>query len=447
VTGPPGTSPGVVAELAGLAAGTWTSAALVEAVLTRLAAVDGRLHLLARSRAGQARADAAAADADRAAGRGADRPLLGLPVLVKESHAVAGMVGAWGTASVEGPATADAPFVAALRAAGAIVVGTTTMPELALWPFGVARNPFDPSRTAGGSSGGSAAAVAAGVVAVATATDGGGSIRLPAAFCGLVGLKVAPGQLPGGGGWHGLSVDGVLTRSVRDTAVVLDAVRRDRALQAALGDAPGSLRIGWSDRPPLPPRAGAQLRALLLTTLGHLRDAGHRVEPVTLPWRDAPLAFLPRYLRGTYDDRRRLAQPGAVEPRTAAVAALGARVPERAVLAARHRGEALRGRLRQTGCDLLLVPTGPAAPAAALQDAGTARTILASSRLSAFTSPFNAAGVAALSVPVGHGEAGLPLGVQLVAPDNDLGRLLAVAEELEAATGWAERRPPHPDAG
>lgn len=440
---------GVVGQRAALSAGTTTSTALVELVLARLAAAEPRLHVLTALRSEAARSEAA--DADAARGRGDTRPLLGIPLLVKESHAVAGLPGgAQGTASPPRNPERDAPLVAALRAAGAIVVGSTTMPELALWPFGPARNPWDASRTAGGSSSGSAAAVAAGLVAVATASDGGGSIRIPASYCGLVGLKAAPGQLPGGGGWRGLSVDGVLTRSVTDTAMVLDALTGGSALAdvlAAPGRAP--LRIGWSDRAPGPPHAGPDARAAVRETLGFLRAAGHVVEPVALPWRSAALAFVPRYLRGAADDRARLVDPAAVDRRSAAVTRLGAAVPLRAVAAARRRGDMLAAGFRGLPYDLLLLPTTPtAAPTAATAEgAAPLRTLLLANRAGPYTYPVNAAGLASVSLPVTQTATGLPIGVQLVAPDADLGRLVSVAAQLETAARWTERRPPSAAGG
>ena len=439
---------GVTGQLAALRAGVASSAELVQLVLGRLAAYDGRLGVVRHLRADAARADAA--DADRSRDAGDDRSLLGLPVLVKESHAVAGLPGALGTRSDEPAATGDAPIVAALRAAGAVVVASTTMPELALWPFGPARNPWDTTRTAGGSSSGSAAAVAAGLVAVATASDGGGSIRLPAAMCGLVGLKAAPGQLPGGGGWHGLSVDGVLTRSVTDTAVVLDALRGSTSagagtLAAAAAREPGPLRVAWWGRAPLPPRAGGQMQAALAATVAELASLGHATAEVDPGWSAAASSFVPGYAAGAADDRAGL-RNGRLEPRAAVVAGLGARLPSGAVTAACGRGDRLRERVRDrlAGHDVLLLPTvpGPAPAAGPLQHAGRVATLLTSSRLSAYTSPVNAAGLASISVPAGWTRGGLPLGVQLVSPDDDLELLVSLAAQLETATGWLDRRPP-----
>jgi amidase len=230
---------GIARLLELLRTGEVSSRELVDMFLRRIARLDPALSAFTVVLTDQARAAADDADVLRRAGgsdssdpSGSLPPLLGLPVAVKDNLDVAGVPTRYGTGSPEVPARFDSEIVRRLRSAGCIVVGKTTMPELALFPFGPARNPWDPTRTSGGSSSGSAAAVAAGLVPVATASDGGGSIRLPAALCGLVGLKPTPGLVPNGPDaehWYGLSAAGFLTRSVADTALVLDAVRNPEA--------------------------------------------------------------------------------------------------------------------------------------------------------------------------------------------------------------------------
>src|SRR5437660_3636018 len=204
---------------------------LLDLYLARIERFDPLLNAFRVVFAERARLQADQADARRGAGE--TRPLLGVPIAVKDDIDVAGEVTAWGTNAHGAPAQADAEVVRRLREAGAVIIGKTNVPELTIWPFtesatfGVTRNPWDRQRAPGGSSGGSAAAVAAGLVGAALGSDGAGSIRIPAAWCGVFGLKpqrdrvpVAPRQRP----WYGLSVNGVLTRSVADTALFLDTV-------------------------------------------------------------------------------------------------------------------------------------------------------------------------------------------------------------------------------
>jgi amidase len=246
---------GVVGQRALLREGRLSARELLQISLDRIDRYDGRLGAFRTVFAERAAAEADEADAARASGD--DRPLLGIPVAVKDNVPVEAHAPSMGTGSPEMPAPRDAEVVRRLRAAGGVIVGTTRLPELALWPFtesatfGSTRNPWHVERTPGGSSGGSGAAVAAGMVAAAHASDGGGSIRIPAACCGLVGLKAQRGRVPLGVGddesehWHGLSVAGVLTRTVADQALMLD-VLTDGGLSVDTSQDPGPLRIGWT---------------------------------------------------------------------------------------------------------------------------------------------------------------------------------------------------------
>jgi amidase len=313
---------GVTGQLALLRSGRITAVELLRLCLARIDRLDGRLNAFRTVFSDSALAEAAAADAARAAGD--ERPLLGVPVAVKDNVAVAGHASAMGTGSTEPTAGDDAAQVRRLREAGAVVVGTTHLPELALWPFtesqtwGATRNPWSTGHTTGGSSGGSAAAVAAGMVAAATASDGGGSIRIPAAACGLVGLKPQRDRVPLAPlaeHWHGLSVAGVLTRTVEDSALVL-SVLTDGALSADLAP-PDALRIAWSTRAPLPTPVHPDVEAALQEVLGVLRGLGHDVSAGEPVYGRVQPSFLLRYLAGARDDLRALAQPRRTEPRTA----------------------------------------------------------------------------------------------------------------------------------
>src|SRR3954467_15446972 len=233
--------------------GEVSSRDLVELSLRRIAALDPELNAFGAVYADRALAEADAADRRR--GAGDDAPLLGVPFAVKDEMDIAGEVTSRGTGAVTTRALADAEAVRRLRAAGAVIVGKTTMPELGLWPFtesitwGVTRNPWDLERTPGGSSGGSAAAVAAGLVPAAIGVDGAGSIRIPAACCGVFGLKPQRGRVPrrphdrDGSHWQCF---GPLSRSVLDGAMVFDVIQGPVPMR----DAPGPFERAARESPP-----------------------------------------------------------------------------------------------------------------------------------------------------------------------------------------------------
>ena len=442
---------GVLGQLDLLRRGAVTAADLLELSLARIARLDGRLHAFRTVFAGAARDAARAADDRRS--RGEDQPLLGIPVAVKDSDPVRGHAGALGTGSTLPTPIEDCERVGRLRAAGAVVVGTTHLPELALWPFtasatwGVTRNPWDPSRTPGGSSGGSAAAVAAGMVAAATASDGGGSIRVPAACCHLVGLKPTRDLVPlapDRDHWEGLSCAGVLTRDVADQAYVL-GVLAGRALEAA--PVTGPLRIAWSVRAAVPTRVDPEVRAALDRTSDLLRDLGHDVVAGDPDLARVQAAFLVRYAAGVEADLGRLADPTRTELRTRAVAAVGRRLPQGA--RDRAQGWSVRAAARlaalPAGADVLLTPVlpFPPGPAGAGRPGAAGLTTLATAgQVVPYTIAWNVTGQPALSLPVGRTRGGLPLAVQLVgAPGRD-DLLLGLAAQLEAALAVSGDRPP-----
>ena len=220
---------GAAEQVRMLAAGRITSPELVELYLDRIARFDGSLNAYRVVRGDAARAEAIRAQ--RRLDAGERLPLLGVPIAIKDDVDVAGEVTAWGTAAHGPTKESDAEIVRMLRAAGAIVLGKTNVPEMTIWPFtesptfGATRNPWDLSRSPGGSSGGTAAAIAAGLAPFGLGSDGGGSIRTPATWCGLYGLKPQRGRValsPHDDGWHGLIVNGPLTRTVEDAALFLD---------------------------------------------------------------------------------------------------------------------------------------------------------------------------------------------------------------------------------
>ncbi len=431
---------GVVGSRALLRAGRVTAVELLELSLSRIEQHDGRLNCFRTLFRDSARAEAEAADAATD-----DRPLLGVPVAVKDNVPVAGSSPCFGTGSPEAVGTRDAELVRRLRAAGAVVVGATNLPELALWPFtesptwGTTRNPWDLGRTPGGSSGGSAAAVAAGLVAAAHASDGGGSIRIPAACCGLVGLKPTAGRVslaPDLEHWHGMSSHGVVTRTVADTAAVL-GVLLDEPLDLT---PPTGLRIAWSTKPVSPAPVDSLVTDAVARTAVQLRALGHDVVHGDPSYAGVQESFLLRYLRGVRDDHVRLVDPTRTEARTRTVAALGGLVGDRALARGRRLGAAFASRPFPEGADVVLTPTmgGPPAPVGSLTGR---RTVALAGRRVPFTPPWNVGGHPAISVPAGQTPDGLPLAVQLVAGHGRDDLLLALAAQLEAADGWPSRRP------
>src|SRR5271168_25555 len=352
---------GIARQAQLIAAGEISSRELVEVYLARIERFDVKLNAFRIVLGERARLEADQADARR--GSGGERPLLGVPIAIKDDIDVAGELTAFGTNAQEGPARADAEVVRRLRAAGAVIIGKTNVPELCLWPFtetatfGTTRNPWELQHAPGGSSGGSAAAVAAGLVGAALGSDGAGSIRIPAAWCGLFGLKPQRGRVsmaPRPRGWHGLSVNGVLTRSVADSALFYDVaagaidIDSDRVAApvipfvSAAATPPGPLRIAYSTRVPLGVISSldADARRTLEETVATLRSLGHEVSERDPDYgADAIPAVLVRYLRGVHDDAAALEHPERLERRTRAMARLGGLIP-RSLLERSLAGEA-----------------------------------------------------------------------------------------------------------
>jgi len=266
--------------------------AVIRAHLARIDEADGQIHAFQEVRRDGALADAAGL-AQRADLGGL--PLAGVPVAIKDNTDVAGLPTRQGSAATSaGPAARDDELVRRLRAAGAIPIGKTQQPELAIWPFTepeaypATRNPWDLSRTPGGSTGGGAAAVAAGMAALALGSDGGGSLRIPAACCGLVGVKPAPGRVPLAGGasehWYGLTAFGPIARSAADAAVALAVLAGD-ADAAPVPPPSGPLRIAVSGRHPTPgARVAPAVRGALSGASEVLQAAGHTLVAAKPPY-------------------------------------------------------------------------------------------------------------------------------------------------------------------
>ncbi|SDJ47028.1 amidase [Streptomyces indicus] len=427
-------------------AGKVTPREVVAEHLARIELLDARVGAFrhVRAREALAEAEALAARSDLAG-----LPLAGVPVAVKDNLPVRGESTRNGSAATpDTPAAEDHPTVARLRAAGAVVVGLTNVPELCVFGttdgvHGTARNPWDTSRTAGGSSGGSAAAVAAGMVPLALGNDGMGSLRIPAANCGVVGFKPGEGVVPRdlGGGWFGLSENGPLATTVADTRLLLAVLS---GTEPQTPSAQAELSIAVSVRSPL---AGVPVLRAWRTAAQEagkaLAGAGHRVEAADPPY---PLwlgtSALAHWTAGTHVDARDLDRT-RLTARTRRHAALGGRF-----LARVERGEG-RARLRTrlepffAQHDLLLTPAlarrGPAA--APWHERGWLRNLTANTRYSPFTPAWNLTGWPALSVPFGVLATGAPCAVQLVGAPGREEQLLAAAAALEAARPWRRHAP------
>ncbi|MEA2330982.1 MAG: amidase [Thermoleophilaceae bacterium] len=438
--------------------GDVSSRELVELYLERIERLDPELNAFRTVSDERALADARQADARR--GAGDDRPLLGVPIAVKDTEDVAGEVTTLGTAAHGGPAERDNDFVAHLRAAGAVVLGKTNLPELAIMgctegpAFGITRNPWDTDRTPGGSSGGSAAAVAAGLCAAATGSDGAGSIRIPASCCGLVGLKPQRGRIslaPLDDHWYGLSVLGFVTRTVADTALLLDVAAArppERPYAEAAARPPGKLRIALSFKTPAPPApVDGAVRAAIEALADRLRALGHEVVERDIGYGRAVDAVVTRYLAGIAKDVERVARPSRLQRRTRGFARLGSLIPEsllQRALRDEARHAARLNELLAEGHDLLLTPVAarPPVDAAEWEGLGALRTLLGMARAYPFTGTWNMTGQPAISVPAPTEAGALPVGGQLVGPPDSEPLLLSLAAQLEQELGWPHRRPP-----
>jgi len=452
------TSASGVAETADrIRAGELTAVQAVEACLEAIDRDNPGLNAFSAVLADRARAEAAERDAaEQPLG-----PLHGVPIAIKEENHVEGCVTTFGGRANTTPAPADSEVVRRLRAAGAVIVGKTSMPEFGAWPYtepislGPTRNPWDPGFTPGGSSGGTAAAVAAGMIPVGIGGDGGGSIRIPASFCGVFGLKPQRGRVttaPNPHLWWALGTLGPLTRTVLDSALVYDVITGSTdsdlyragetgSFVEAAGREPGRLRIGWTVkgtspgvRPhPLHVRA-VQDTARLLTELGHdVREAD-----VRLP--DPTAAFVPQFFAGIRTEADAVEHYDRLEPSIRQAYRLGAWV----------RPGVVDWALRQTGkvsekanrafdkYDVLLTPVTANRPpkVGVLKGVNVLTAALKSQPAITYTALWNVTGNPAAAVPCGLGPDGLPLSVQLVGRLDDEPTLLSLSAQLETARPW-----------
>ncbi|HET9552375.1 MAG TPA: amidase [Anaeromyxobacteraceae bacterium] len=467
-----------------------TAAELLEAALERLDARNPALNAVVARYDEEARA--------RAAGR-LEGPFAGVPFVLKDLFtAWKGHPMTFGSRLGQGYVPDyDAEVVRRLEGAGLVLFGLTNAPELGILAHtepvlhGPARNPWSPDHTPGGSSGGSAAAVAARIVPAAHGNDGGGSIRIPASHCGLFGLKPTRGRVsmaPAfGEAWLGFASEGVLTRSVRDSAALLDVLAGPMPgdpyaapphagrFADEVGAPPGRLRVAFTDRSFFGHGTGPDAVAAVRGAAALLEELGHDVEEARPPFDRGPmvLAYLYVVAAGVAASVTEIAKltgrkPGraTLEPETLALAAAGHAVSAAELAAAL---EAMRRMGREFGrfferYDLLVTPTVAEPPprVGALQPSAVERLglrVAAASRsrrlldllfaqvgdrsfdATGFTMPFNQTGQPAMSVPLHQTAAGLPMGVQVVGRFGDEATLLRVAAQLEAARPWAGRAP------
>ncbi|MCV7444942.1 amidase [Mycobacterium paraense] len=412
-----------------------------------------------------------------------DGPFRGVPFLLKDLYtSFAGQTLSNGNRALKEaaiPDSADTTLVARFKAAGLVIAGRTNSPELGTLPttqpvaWGATRNPWALDRTPGGSSGGAAAAVAAGMVPFANASDGGGSIRIPASCCGLVGLKPSQGRITVGPARSesGLGVELCVSRTVRDTARLLDAVRGpgvgdsviapvpQRPYAEDLGADPGRLRIGLLDVHPRGEFLHDDCAAAARAAASMLEGLGHAVEPAW-PACLADTSLTPQFMamwatqtamaaRGFGETLGRELTEDDLEPVNWALVRHAKRLTALDYAAAQAAGWAFRRELQgwwADGWDLLLTPTlaepplpltefenDPGDPNAPMRRAG---------QFAVFTPPFNMSGQPAISLPLHRSADGLPIGVQLVAAYGREDVLIRVAAQLESAHPWSSQRPP-----
>ena len=458
--------PTLTDQLYQLASGEVTSDELVRRSLHAIDISQSTLNAFRVVLTESALADAAEADRRRAGGDQA--PLLGVPIAVKDDVDIAGVPTAFGTSGLVRPAVQDSEVVRRLKAAGAVIVGKTNTCELGQWPFtsgpafGHTRNPWSRRHTPGGSSGGSAAAVAAGLVAAAIGSDGAGSIRIPAAWTHLVGIKPQRGRIstwPLPEAFNGITVNGVLARTIEDAALVLDAASGNVdgdlhkpppvTVSEYVGTAPGPLRIALSTRFPFTgfrAKLHPEIEAALHLVAGQLELLGHDVFPadpdygLRLSW-----SFLSRSTAGLLDWAERLGEGVAFDTRTLSNMRIGRVLSESALR--RSRSSEARDQRRVSAIfnivDVVLAPTTAQPPPLAhafdkLGGLATDRVMIAACPV---TWPWNLLGWPSINVPAGFTDGGLPIGVQLMGPANSEGMLVSLAAELEAVMGWAAKEP------
>ena len=456
-----------------LAAGEVSSAELVTAALDRAEASQATINAFRVLRSERAREEAA--DADRRLRSGQRLPLLGVPVAIKDDCDIAGETTPFGCAGEFVAKAVDGEAVRRLRLAGAVVIGKTHTPEFGQWPwtegtaFGVTRNPWSLDHTPGGSSGGSAAAVAAGVVPAALGSDGAGSVRIPAAWTNLVGIKPQRGRIstwPDAEAFHGITCYGPLARRVSDAALLLDAVAGNHPgdrhrlptpatpFLAAAERSPGRLRVAVALKVPFSlvrTSLDPEVRDAVLSVAARLSGLGHDVEERSPRYGLIGLSFVPRSTAGVADWCSRVPDEGLLDPRTRHNVAIGRRLggPPLRVARALERpfSEKVGGIFDRF--DVVLAPTTARPPleVGAFDGLSDVQTGQLMAGACPYAWPWNVLGWPAINVPAGFTRFGLPVGAQLLGPANSEARLISLAAQLEEVSGWTEQCPPTALAG
>ncbi len=435
---------------------------LLEAHLDRIDRFDPLLRAFVSMDEPRVRAEARAVDDTVAAGRQDGLgPFGGVTISIKDVIDVAGLATTHSCKVLaDHVAVEDAPLVGRLRDAGFLVLGKTNVPEFctsvtASELHGTCRNPWDPARTPAGSSGGAAVSVAAGLCAVAHGTDGAGSVRVPAAYCGLVGTKPTRGRVSDGpeldNPYYGTSVDGILSRSVRDAAAVLDVVAPGpEALAAELTTAPGPLRIAVTVDPPYGD-VNDECAPAALAAAELLASFGHAVTEATPAWATILEAAMGPMTSPGPAGLVPIELIDRLEPRNRPLLEQGHRltVVEHARWVDLVRARALEFLTFWDEVDVLVTPTSGVLPPPVdfvswdlPRDEHSARFL--AFPLPAFAQPFNLSGQPALSLPLATSTGGLPIGVQLVGRRGAELTLLRLAQQVAEAQPWDER---HPDDG
>jgi len=459
---------GIARQAELIRAGEISSRELVDIFLERIERLDPLLNSFRIVYPERAREEAG--EADRRVAAGETAPLLGVPIALKDEIDVEGELSTHGSAGFVRPADADASHYRRLREAGAVLIGRTTLSELAIWPFteteawGETKNPWDRTRTCGGSSGGSGAAVAAGLVGAASASDGGGSIRIPAAFNGIYGLKPQRGRIslsPEPEHWLGLCVTGCLTRRVADTALWLDVTagpepgdadtppQPDRPFVQVAATPPGNLRVAMTSAVPralFPGIVRDEQREALGEAASILASLGHSVEE-----RDPDLGWInndavPRFLGGIADHGKHVDRPERLERRTRGILRMGNSFLDWTIRRSRTNEAKHSARINRVfeDFDVLISPvTGaPAPPVGQFAGKGSMSTLVGVARRYPCTLQWNYTGQPAASIPLPPAApGGMPRAFQIVVPPNREDLLLSLSAQLESEIGWPDHIP------